>query len=322
MAKKYKMPDMAVTKMRFRMTNENPNAPDTYLANQTFFLDLSQCASILNRRFYRQGLVWPISGFELKDVGSTQISSANVKILKLQDTWATNNSWVKSKSVWDEQQMLAVEQMGAESAVAKFRDYKIHMDAEHVSKDYSLNLLPISGDDSPFLAGEWEPSQVVIPTDGGGGGQVEFYVQMYDNSTGDAKSILGGYAFSRALPFSPDPQAPAVNTSWFNDVMDYGNVNDDLLTNVVDTNDEVPYSHTVYPGQPGNGDGAEYHDEMLLTGTTISGTDHAPGGLFQCGLIRLELTGFSESTLQEMDLIINLVPGDVRGYSTVRMEDF
>lgn len=322
MPKEYKMPDMAVTKLRFRLNNVDPDVPGNYLAGKTLYLDLSQCASIVNRRFYRQGLVWPVQGFELKDVGVNSITSANVLISKLQDTWATNNAWVKSKSIWDEQQMLAVEQMGAESAVARFRDYKIHMDSTHVGMDFSLNILPVSADGTPFLPGEWEASEVVIPTDGGGGGQDEYYLQMYDNSSSDAKSILGGYVFSRSYPQSPDPAAPAVNTSWFNDVMDYGNVNDNVISNVVDTNDDLPYNQTAYPGQPSNGSGAEYHDKMLLTGTTISGTDHAPGGIFQCGLIRLDLEGFSDSVLQEMDLIINLVAGETRGYSTFEMEDF
>jgi hypothetical protein len=275
----------------------------------------------VNRRFYRQGLVWPVSGFELKDVGANSITSASVKLSKLQDNWSTNNSWLKIKSVWDEQQKLAIEQMGAESAVARFRDYKIFMDTDHVTAGFAGNKLPISGDATPFLPGEWDASQVVIPTNGGAS-QTEYNMKMYGSSDAAAKAILGGYVFSRAFPQSPDPQTPAVNTSWLNEVMDYGNVNDDVITNVVDNNDQLPYSQAQYPGQATNGSGAQYHDQMLLTGTTISATDHAPGGAFQCGLIRLDLQGFSTTELQEMDLIINLVPGDQRGYATVRMEDF
>lgn len=317
-----KKPQMAVTKIRIRLDNENPDAPGTYIADQVKYLDLSQLASIVNRRFYSQGLIWPVQSFELKDVGSNSITSASVKISKLQDTWCTNNAFVKAKSVWNEQQMLAIEQMGAESAVARYRDFKIHMDTDHVGKSFSLNLLPISSDGTEYLPGEWEHSEVVIPDDGGGSGQTEYPLKMYGSSDADAKFILGGYAFSRAQPQSPDPFTVGVNTSWFNDVMDYGNVNDDVVTNAVDTNDDLPYNQTTYPGAPGNGAGPEYHDQMLITGTTISGTDHAPGGLFQCGLMRLDMVGFSASVLQETDLIINLVPGNQRGYATMKMEDF
>jgi hypothetical protein len=318
---KMKMPDIAVQKLRIRLSNSD--GAGGFNASSTQYIDLSQIASIVNRRFYRQGLVWPVSGFELKDVGANSITSASVKLSKLQDNWCTNNAWLKIKSVWDEQQQLAIDQMGAESAVARFRDYKIFMDTEHVTAGFAGNKLPISGDASAFLPGEWDASQVVIPSNGGAS-EVEYTMKMYGSSdTGSgAKSILGGYVFSRAFPQSPDPKTPAVNTSWLNEVMDYGNVNDEVITNAVDNNDQLPYSQSEYPGQPTNGGGAQYHDQMLLTGTTISGTDHAPGGAFQCGLIRLDLAGFSTTQLQEMDLIINLVPGDQRGYATVRMEDF
>ena len=182
--------------------------------------------------------------------------------------------------------------------------------------------MPISGDATAFIPGEWNASQVVLPTAGGGGGSTEYLLKLYGSSDAAAKSILGGYKFSRAFPQSPDPATPSVTTSWLNDVMDYGNVNTDVITNVTDNNDQLPYSQENYPGEAGNGNGTQYHDQMLLTSTTISATDHAPGGAFQCGLIRLDLEGFSTGSLQEMDLIINLVPGDQRGYATVRMEDF
>ena len=316
---KMRMPDIAVQKLRIRLSNSD--GAGGFVATSKQFLDLSQIASIVNRRFYRQGLVWPVSGFELKDVGSNSITSASVKLSKLQDNWSTNNAWLKVKSIWDEQQQLAIDQMGAESAVARFRDFKIFMDTEHVTAGFAANKLPISGDATAFVPGEWDASQIVIPTNGGAS-QAEYNMKMYGSSDAAAKTILGGYAFSRAFPQSPDPQTPSVNTSWLNEVMDYGNVNDDVVVNATDNNDQLPYSQADYPGQPTNGGGAQYHDQMLLTGTTISGTDHAPGGAFQCGLIRLDLQGFSTSQLQEMDLIINLVPGDQRGYATVRMEDF
>ena len=317
---KMKMPDIAVQKLRIRLNNSD--GAGGFVANSIQYIDLSQIASIVNRRFYRQGLVWPVSGFELKDVGANSITSASVKLSKLQDNWSTNNAWLKVKSVWDEQQQLAIEQMGAESAVAKFRDYKIFMYTDHVTAGFSANKMPISGDATAFIPGEWNASQVVLPTAGGGGGSTEYLLKLYGSSDAAAKSILGGYKFSRAFPQSPDPATPSVTTSWLNDVMDYGNVNTDVITNVTDNNDQLPYSQENYPGEAGNGNGTQYHDQMLLTSTTISATDHAPGGAFQCGLIRLDLEGFSTGSLQEMDLIINLVPGDQRGYATVRMEDF
>jgi hypothetical protein len=34
-------------------------------ATGNFTIDLSQCASLMNRRFYRQGLNWAVAGFKI-----------------------------------------------------------------------------------------------------------------------------------------------------------------------------------------------------------------------------------------------------------------
>ena len=45
------------------MTFTNITAPGGGLS--TSYIDLSQCASIINRRFYRQGLNWAVAGFKI-----------------------------------------------------------------------------------------------------------------------------------------------------------------------------------------------------------------------------------------------------------------
>ena len=47
----------AVMTMQFNLTN---NKDATYAFDT---IDLSKCASALNRRFYRQGLQWAVAGF-------------------------------------------------------------------------------------------------------------------------------------------------------------------------------------------------------------------------------------------------------------------
>ena len=41
------------------------------LPNGESTLDLSQCASIVNRRFYRQGINWVVAGFRIFKPGAT-----------------------------------------------------------------------------------------------------------------------------------------------------------------------------------------------------------------------------------------------------------
>ena len=82
--------------------------------------------------------------------------------------------------MWNKQQMEAVDDAGAESTVAKFRDFKVFMDTNHVD-DYiaagddlnATNLLPIAYADPLVgvpaallgLVANGKPSQIVIPND-------------------------------------------------------------------------------------------------------------------------------------------------------------
>ena len=269
-------------------------------------IDLSQVASLINRRFYRQGINWAVAGFKIFTAAPGAVS-----IHKLQNTWVTANAWQKAFSKWNKQQMDAVKEMGAESAVAKFRDFKIHMDATHVTAGFGANLLPTDSTGAAILLGEWEASQVVIPNDGAPGVTNEYFVQMNGASTAAAKSIIGGYVFSRSYPQSPDPVSPAVETSWLNRMFDVGDENDDVLDNATDRNDELPYDQTQYPGSAGNFTGLQIHDQSSITATTIGGTTRLKGGNFPCGLVRIQHQPLESSNLV---IQVDLIPGSHRGY--------
>ena len=59
------------------------------------YIDLSQVASLVNRRFYRQGINWAVAGFK---VSSTRTGFVN--IFKLPNTWVMSNAWEKSMRTW------------------------------------------------------------------------------------------------------------------------------------------------------------------------------------------------------------------------------
>jgi hypothetical protein len=288
------------------------------------YIDLSQVASIVNRRFYRQGLNWAVGSFTLlTQAGMT----GSFSISKIATNWQTGGAWEKTFRSWKAQQDKALEEMGAEDTKGAFNDYKIHMDTGHVSAGFGANLLPYGAGvgtavaATPFVSGEWQHSEVVIPNDGAVGVTNEYAVKMYGTSDASAKSILGGYVFSRARPQSPAPDTPSVNTSWLNELNDVGDNNDEIVVNATDRNDELPYNATLYPGQSGNGEGAQFHHVSFISPTTVGGSTHIQGGNFPCGLIRLDMVN-ETSTAQNVILQINLVPGPHRGYLCEKMEDF
>jgi hypothetical protein len=277
------------------------------------YVDLSQIASIVNRRFYRQGLNWAVGGFKITTSGSANTGS--IIALKIQETWVTSGSWEKSMRHWLKQQNDAIREMGAESTVARYRDFKVFMDTNHVNAFKAAgNDLNISNDIPPgFAVGEWQPSQVVIPNDGAPGVTGEYYVKFYGGSDADAKDMVGGYAFSRALPTSPDPETLAVETSWLNLMQDVGNNSDEIVDNATDTNDELPYNQAQYPGFAPNADAMAIHDKNSLTTTTVGGATYLKGGMFPCGLIQFQVSN-SGSEVLTYDIQIDLVPGHHRGY--------
>ncbi|MDA7518113.1 hypothetical protein N8511_04145 [Akkermansiaceae bacterium] len=281
------------------------------------FIDLSQITSLMNRRFYRQGLNWAVAGFKVTAAHNTETPSGTVFVNKLPNTWISSNAWEKAFRSWNKQQMDAIEDAGAESAVARFRDFKIHADVAHVTAGFSNNWLP-----SGYLPGEWEPSQVVIPNilpDASGTNidpqEVLLHMVGINNNGGISRGIIEGYADSRAFPQSPDPVSPDINSNnnWLRQMFDVGNDNQDITDNATNRNDNLPYPQTDYPGGETQAPNLEVHDFQLLSGTSIGGTTRLKGGNFPAGLI--EVSYFND-TIEEatISLLIDLVPGHHRGY--------
>ena len=134
-------------------------------AGQTgsFTIDLSQCASLVNRRFYRQGINWAVAGFKLTT--SSGVAGA-VTIKKLPQTWVMSNAWEKGFRLWQRMNKNAVDEAGMESIKGKFLDFKIFADETHFDAGFASNLIPVDGQlpvAQPYTTGQWQPSQYEIP---------------------------------------------------------------------------------------------------------------------------------------------------------------
>ena len=283
------------------------------------YIDLSQCASILNRRFYRQGINWAVSGFKiLTDSGTT----GQISINKLPNTWVMSNAWEKGFRHWKRQQDEAIA-TGQDSVKAKYNDFKIFMNADHHSNGFSRNLLPRSSATSAVNTqeanpGEWEASQIVIPNFTGSGVNYEPFIQAVGDDVGGAGgtfSLIKAYEDSRSVPQSPDPVVPGGVTSGDNiyrAMFDVGDNNEEVLDLVVGKNDELPYPQLPYPGGDIQLSTLEIHDQEFVTGTTIGGTTRLKGGNFPCGLIEISTNSFAVD--DQFVIQLDLVPGHHRGY--------
>jgi len=307
--------------------------------NTSRYIDLSQASSLVNRRFYRQGINWAVAGFTLH----TSSASGSIQISKIPNTWICGNAWEKAFRAWNKQQMEAINESGAQSAVARFRDFKIFADVKHVSNGYGMNLLPATLNQlnnwDYYNTGEWEASQIVIPNILPAGADpavktepLEYLLHMVgiNNNGGISRGIVEGYADSRAYPQSPDPVSPVIGSSenWLRDMFDVGNDTSEITENATDKNDNLPYPQVEYPGGEIQAADLQYHDQLNITATSVSGKTSARGTTVPCGLLKLRIDpqlGAVETTPGVYEPIswiqIHLVPGKHKGYLCEPMMD-
>ena len=299
------------------------------------YVDLSQVASLANRRFYRQGINWAVAGIK---VFSLQPGSVNC--YKLPNTWIMSNAWEKSFRAWTKMNNAALAE--SPSIRPKFLDFKIYMDSAHHQAGFVSNLLPLAPFGAATVAGEWEPSKIVVPlTDGSDNAFSRELIAVGGNYPGnspvtglDAVSLIEGYAASRGLPNVLDPNVPddassangSAPANWITAMFNEGTDQDDLvLDDMVSENNLAPYPFendgvnvdTMYPGGANQMSGLQWHDSVQIfsssgvPGAGI-GTQRIKGGNFPCGLIRLDWT--TDETTANLVFQIDLVPGNHRGY--------
>lgn len=323
----------APIKLYFELTNAGSDAINVDT------IDLAQCASAINRRFYRQGLNWAVAGFKFNVAGAGVLNVA-----KIPTTWVASNAWHKAFAAWKRQQDEALAEFDGDSAVARYRDFKIFIDEYHQEKGSASNLIPKSYYVTPdtgavgtvaFTKGEWDMSRIVIPNliaDSSGSlvdpYEYELFMVGANTSTAAgasgkfARGIIEGYADSRAYPQSPDPVSPALDSddNWLRNMFDVGNDSGEIVDLAIDQNDELPYAQVAYPGGDSNGKGLEIHSTHSVTTTTVGGSTSVEGGVFPCGLIRIvnQPTG---TWTAAPTLIVTLVPGSHRGYLAEPMQD-
>lgn len=306
------------------LTFATPSSPPGVTVRS--YIDISQSASLVARKFIRQGLNWGLAGFKV-----TSLQAGTVVCSKVPNTWVTSNAWHKAFAKWNEQQTEALEDGGSLSARARFSDFKVHADVQHVTVGSAANLLP--GDSAGVLAvpGEWDMSQIVIPQvnpDGSGTliEPAEFLLHMVgvNRNATVSRGILEGYADSRSFPQSPDPVSPDIASAdnWMRQMFNVGSDTEEVTDNATNHNDELPYPQVNYPGGEIQMPNLEWHDFAQIyqtSATTNVGISRLKGGNFPCGLIAIDWTPTSDSA--NLVIQIDMIPGAHRGYLAESMQD-
>jgi len=309
------------------------------------YLDLSQAASIVNRRFYRQGLNWAVSHFTFYKASSTETGNVGVAINKLPQTWIFSNAWEKAFRAWNKMTNDAMKDSG--TTKGKFTDFKIFMNEDHFSEGFQKNLLPLdasynSNTGVTTVPGEWEPSSIHVPvTDSSGfvitGQTREFKLVGVGPNYGasgseDFVSLINGYANSRNLPNISDPNSPlqlgdtrgATPENWIGAMSNDGTNQDSEVLEDIVKQDQPPYpfendgNHltTMYPGGEIQLPALRIHDAGYFNAGPNANKITLEGGSFPCGLVNI-----NNASQDNLSMILTLVPGTHRGYLAESMTE-
>ncbi|AXH79553.1 MAG: hypothetical protein [Circular genetic element sp.] len=317
-----------------------PNQTVPAAGTKTVYVDMMQCASILNRKFLRQGLNVAVSGIKVLSSTGVVTSRAEGSIIvsKLPTTWVMANAWVKALAVWQEMQDRAIDDAGMESIKGRYLDFKLYADATHHQAGYAANLLPVAGGSAiPATAGEWTPSTVDIPASDSSSLTSFELIAVGPNMPGvgasgyNAKSVIQGYADGRALPYTQDPNVPVdASLNWMAAVFNEGTLQANAVIGDLEVNgDQPPYPFegdglnidTMYPGGETQLPSLQYHALEYITSSTIGGTTRFRGGQFPCGLVRLDIFNTNPDDSMDVAIEIELVPGHHRGLLAEPMQE-
>lgn len=300
------------------------------------YIDLSQAASIINRRFYRQGLNWAVSHFTFYKSSPTESGSSGVTVSKLPTSWIMSNAWEKGFRHWMKMNKEALE--SSESVKPKFLDFKIYMNHKHHLAGYADNLLPLDSTglvNSPST-GEWVHSTFHIPNasvdqsdpSSNNPRSVIAIGANYQGAGADgnfAVSLIEGYAASRGLPAHVDPNTPddaaSVNGSLAQNWLaaldnDFDQQTGEVLNDMISENNQAPYpfendginTDTMYPGGANQLSATRVVGSAFFNAGTNANKVIVEGDTFPCGLIEILTTD------DDVSLLVTLVPGSHRGY--------
>ena len=273
--------------------------------SDSVYIDVAQCASILNRKLIRQGQMFRIKNMRMytNDVSP----NATIKVGVIPQSWPTFNAYRKARALWHKMNATALEN-ASEGLYPKYHDFKVYMDynhyTEHEGGPADENLTPVDFNDVAAPPGEWVYSKY---SDSGSTSD-EYYAWMLGDHSGTSGAWTGvgliqAYAESRALPqvdaTVSDGLHPAdVEKSPWVRLFGDDDQTFEVINNLEGDNDSPPYDRVAYPGGKdniANGKVVGFTRLQSLNQSQGTGTFSIPAFDAPLGLIRVEIDGESST---------------------------
>ena len=120
------------------------------------YVDLAKLLSQVNRRSYRQGMVYHVANIVFDDADG----DADIDVCTVPNNWVTQAAWQAGFRNWMMQRRAAHKALGLERA-GKWEDFKIRINADSVSDVDQATLIDVNG--NTFASGDWDYSHSRFP---------------------------------------------------------------------------------------------------------------------------------------------------------------
>ena len=300
-AKKYKKTAPTVLRLSFEGNG-----------NETRYIHIARALSVINRKFYRQGLYYYVNSVELYNN-----EDAFIDLHTIPDTWVTKNAWNRGFQLF--QKMNAQ----VDTPRPKYHDFKVLMFGEAPTSTKAPHteantmdpeMFGINSDFSSHSPDEWVYSKMTTMKSDGGQAD-EFTVAMLGDHRGQdgnyvTVGLIRSYGDTRSYPpVFGQPQLPSgVDTDPLATLFETSSDGaiTDIIDNLDDDNDLTPYAGQTYIGGSHNN---MQHVARLATSQTTGRVAKASGFCAPMGLICVD----PQDTATAYRVVINLAAGTYHG---------
>lgn len=298
--------------LRYRLTNSaTPNAETSW------YIDVARDLSALNRKLMRSGRMYHVKRISV--VSSNTIAAPGgqaglITFSTIPDGWVTRNAWKRGFESFKLMKEAATPPNMDGALKAKWDDFKVYMDDSHRTgtalRPYDNAVNVVNDTDA-----EWQ--YTVFESPDGTTTSDAYNVHMLGDHVAQSGStapwtsvgLVKSYGESRLTVSQNDPNSDPVNVDDpLLNLFDAGSQADEVITRLINTNDNPPYNPNLYPGQDGN-----LPRPQVVQQTTLGADGRASVGGFtaMCGLIEIESTSPNANDLYS--ILVELAPGNYRG---------
>jgi len=300
----------AVRYLRYRLTNGDAGTETSH------FIDLARDLSRVNRRLYRQGREYHIKRITVVSTNTiagiggpvpVQEDAGFFSVSVVPGSWVANNAWKRGFTAWQNMNKDAMRKTN--DIQGTWSDFKVYMSE---TMRTGTVLQPVDNGNALYLPGEWDYSAYVAPT-AAAGVIDEYKAHMLGAHTGvpgayTSIGLIESFGNARATVGTFDPSVPpTVDDDPLVNLFDYGDTQNQLVTNLDQYNDNPPYDHFEYPGDAANA------SKPIVVGQVAIANGSASIGSFSALAGLLELEAFSPNAGDVYSVLVELAPGKYRG---------